>query len=853
MRNAKQVHRHLCCQIVFLLALSLPGRHFLSSASRVQTLKGNSESDESRGSNPEQGFSPRSRDSSLNAHLERNPSSAKDHDISRQVLDSATVFRREKLIAPSSAYAYLSFSVDLGDITEVLDNAREILDLAYNRTSDTTAPITGLMYQLNNAAYRFDRLTVTWQDYMLLFADKSSQISTVVPFPPQFPAFHEGKAAKRRNRHSPMKQQQQRGDQGHKPRSSSTATSSFPVEVHIGGKARENASSYVQLTNDDHDHPDDNDSPGRERRAPLAAVIPLIIGAVALGTAATGSALGIFSIQQLKELQRNQRLYSAQQELMLTHLDRHEQLLAASKLELHQIRIINEEQKNVTTGLWNYWHASEVISDVLWALQIAQKTVDERINALDFLLQNALSPRLISRSVAFDALQAVIQTAALNGFEVPDTSPAFIYKTRASFLMEGRRLLVIVALPVYKPEEIYAAYSLNCMPIRLPNSHATVQIAPEYSHIAVNKKRDYWIPLSKEILDECDEFAAVTICTNINFKLKNFQNSCISSLFEDDAEGAKQNCPVVFVPDKTKIVQISETEFLIYHAKKLSLTISCGPSEAATHSQVVRFQGLRKVKLGEQCLARSRDYLLEVFPDFHLNMTVITDLPRYVLSDMDWSVKDLVGDIELPKLDTLVPQHLLSPLPVQDILKQFHQLKPFVPSSVWLPPFGAAVCLIAIAVAALCLLICCCRRKLATTAARLAMDQTQHMAPRTPPIYRPDHSPRPLRREYAYSTYRAANCDDPDDQEPFVLPPASEMVKLPSPLHTPATIKRMPPFDARLLTFAKLNDDVNREQEYLLEPLPIPPPIPPPKPTLSIAAVAPIAASIERDFPNIAK
>ena len=296
--------------------------------------------------------------------------------------------------------------------------------------------------------------------------------------------------------------------------------------------------------------------------------------------------------------------------------------------------------------------------------QVIQNEVRKMGSAIDALHQHQLSPLLIPSQTLAASLTALKAKAAKEGLAVPDDSTTFGYQLPVQFTKEDDLTLIIyLHVPLINPSNQFDLYRHIPAPIAIPGSIHNVEIQAEADYIAINRDRTGFVFLDHQDLTSCFQLGAVRVCGLLSYTLREAEKHCLSALFLKRQAAATSVCPIAVIPSSFKVVQISPTEFYVFHPREETVTIEC--LNKSLNRDVV-FRGARLVDLKAGCSAHSPGYMLHATADIFLDGEVATTTAQ-------WKLGQLVANISLDALEVMLPTPPSHPIAVQDLQKEFDE------------------------------------------------------------------------------------------------------------------------------------------------------------------------------------
>ncbi|CAM6053402.1 unnamed protein product [Sphagnum tenellum] len=470
--------------------------------------------------------------------------------------------------------------------------------------------------------------------------------------------------------------------------------------------------------------PQDNDSDNQLQRDPEKRFVPLLIAAIIGGGALLGTGLGVFNTWQLSQIEKANAVQQASNKFIVNRLQLHSDALAYMSRDLVAL--------NGTTQ-WLLHHVVDYIYDR--QLTRFQDHLDETyalvyretsrvMSGLDQLLGKKLSPRLVPSDVLLKALESIRQLAKKHGFTTAVEEIGFVYQLPASFLATGAgKITAFVHVPLMQPQDVMSLYHYEAIPVALANSVHSIELEPEAEFLAISSERNSFQLLSDSQIATCEKLGRLYLCPNANFKLTRTSDYCLTSLFLQRADDSSRLCATAIIPEKTVVVQQSQTAFYIFHHRSSLLTIEC-PGRVP---EKMEFRGSKLVAVEAGCFGHSAYYSFAAHEEYTINTTVKTSQPL-------WRFGALLQDVPLQALELMYPEPPKAKVLLENIKEEYEAALAAVPDGwPWHLNLGLSITSTIAIVAAAASVAFCCRRRL-SNAAKGLLNEPSDFSP--PMIYR---------------------------------------------------------------------------------------------------------------------
>ena len=413
-----------------------------------------------------------------------------------------------------------------------------------------------------------------------------------------------------------------------------------------------------------------------ERQKRVIGLVLGIFGALSM----LGTALGLFSLASLSQMDGQEKDKDGK-EFIIEHLQDHEsrisQLERQHNYTTKSIQQIHEEAYD--NSVWRKIRPMEQYLDQYVAL--AEMEMHRRINGLDNVLHQRLSPQLINTTILEDGLQALADRAGKQDFQSPVSKLAQLYQLPTSFLGSETGIVnIFIHVPLVRTGSVLQLYEYLPMPIAIRNSYLSIQVEPETRLLAVNPEKTGMLLLDPETLESCYHIGELYICKNTNYLLRDFAAYCITNLFLGDTDQASKVCTTKVMPQRVVVMQTDAEEFFVFHPETMSLNIDCGSERIVN----LKFKGTKKIHIRPGCYGHNSAYSLVAYKSFSLNFTVL-ERPNL------WRPTKMLSDLTLEQIHTLLPTPPNQPVFVENLKQQYDAIQAAQFGRPWQTNLGLAL------------------------------------------------------------------------------------------------------------------------------------------------------------------
>jgi hypothetical protein len=233
--------------------------------------------------------------------------------------------------------------------------------------------------------------------------------------------------------------------------------------------------------------------------------------------------------------------------------------------------------------------------------------VRKRIEGLNQLLQNRISPFLISLTNLKFGLRKLDASLQLKDFERQKSSYTSFYSREIFFTATGSgNLKIHIPINVIR-RTTKKLFRFIDFPVSYGNNLFRYRINTEAPLLAIDK--DNFEFLTEKNLDNCIHQNNVYSCKNLEFTLTNTSSYCLTSLFLGDAKNIAKNCLVQKQLTGIFVKQLKKGDFLVHHYEQNKVRIFCDDGSPIEEVET-SMEGVKRIKLTSGCVAFGEGYSL---------------------------------------------------------------------------------------------------------------------------------------------------------------------------------------------------------------------------------------------------
>ena len=326
------------------------------------------------------------------------------------------------------------------------------------------------------------------------------------------------------------------------------------------------------------------------------------------------------------------------------------------------------------------------------------------MHGLDMCNMNALSPDLVSAKNVEDAMIRLEAKGKKDSFFLPHESVGYVYQQRIEYFTEWHGMLhIVVKLFMVERSSVLDLYEYINLPLLIKGLKFGIEPRTEHTLMAISASRDRVMLMDKDQLQDCKEVSGLTLCPNLDFYYKKPKDYCLSSLFLADYEAAKRTCNFQLVPQIDKLVQTSPTTFILFNSVPKTLTINCPNRDKPFMEHYV---GSMKWRVQTLCVAFTDTVHFKAAPRLDISLEIAEAANAF-------QMQDVLGNLTVSQIKTVLPEELTRELPLVDIIKQYNEIEELHAASSFSPKgFSVSIVTTVVLFIILFTMIFCARHKI---------------------------------------------------------------------------------------------------------------------------------------------
>ena len=233
-----------------------------------------------------------------------------------------------------------------------------------------------------------------------------------------------------------------------------------------------------------------------------------------------------------------------------------------------------------------------------------------------------VSPMLIDSVELYKAIQKLEIKASKDHEVLLIGSYSDVWSLETSYyLMDNLELLVVIHVPTGKSESRHQLYQHVSTPLELAdeghgNSTFTFLARPRESWIAYNPSTGEEEVMSDHDVEKCPRVThSIRYCPQWGFEYKVKMPSCVSALWDGDADRIVKQCPIIEFKNDVFIAQLDVHSFVVNSPERVSTRLTC---TFADDSQTQVLEGLQEIKLKDGCRLTADLFRLEPVPGLNV-------------------------------------------------------------------------------------------------------------------------------------------------------------------------------------------------------------------------------------------
>ena len=388
------------------------------------------------------------------------------------------------------------------------------------------------------------------------------------------------------------------------------------VILHIPLSKSPNYTSHEIWDNDD--YPND---PYRRKRFAGVVALPLAIAATAMGI--YNSVQIEFLKSELTQVQENgRRLF----EVVSTH-----------DKEIKDIHTALRQLGDLMAGILSI---NPALLDV--RLTRIENQIKDRLRLATHAIQTGQHRRLAVDYLSPSAIRALftrLQTRSHEfGCDLLLEHHSDLFQIEVSVLFDGEDVHLLLHVPMVPQNTLLRLFKLHPFPLPFFSEHFLIpEVQNDILAVSSNDHR-FSVQLSSVDLLGCHRMNQVFMCSKFAVLSRQFNQTCLGALFNQDFTNAQSICKFQIVPVCEKVLQLKNNWFVSYMIQASTIPIRC---HNGTVSEIHLGKGSQKFHLSPGCKANFLDH--SVTADLSIQMP--NEIVHY---EWDWEPLNL---IHLPELN----------------------------------------------------------------------------------------------------------------------------------------------------------------------------------------------------------
>ena len=223
-----------------------------------------------------------------------------------------------------------------------------------------------------------------------------------------------------------------------------------------------------------------------------------------------------------------------------------------------------------------------VLRSLSMSLQGLESDINKLASHLDQGMRGELSTSLVPptqlRKILADIEELLPGSLEIKDYE--DEQVMWYYKhLPVTVIPDNNKLHIVTVIPLIPTDSLFNLYRVVVLPLPIADSNKNSKIIIEGTHFAVSYKGTAYVILDEDELALCSD-TDTTYCPLHRAAMSiERMPSCLSSLFEENAVGVKNNCPVrVTDTEKYPIFRhLSRGQWMVTTRQPLTIHPRCDP------------------------------------------------------------------------------------------------------------------------------------------------------------------------------------------------------------------------------------------------------------------------------------
>jgi len=221
--------------------------------------------------------------------------------------------------------------------------------------------------------------------------------------------------------------------------------------------------------------------------------------------------------------------------------------------------------------------------------------------------------------------------------------PSDLFQIETSYAFTGRKISLIIHIPISPPESSLRLYRLHPFPLPYDNNTFLIPRVNEDVLAISNTNHRYTMQLSSIDMLGCTTIGRTHFCERNGLLTKYPEDTCLGALYHQKYEEARELCSFHLEPAREYVRQLRDNWFLIYSESPQTLPLVCANK---SYTEIHIRGGASKFHLSAGCTAD--------LPRHRLISDISILLPQdYVQFDMEWDPTTFLPEIR----DYIIPEY----------------------------------------------------------------------------------------------------------------------------------------------------------------------------------------------------
>lgn len=365
------------------------------------------------------------------------------------------------------------------------------------------------------------------------------------------------------------------------------------------------------------------------------------------------------------------------------------------------------------------------------------------------LSDDIVDPKILTREVAQLRREILAMDFKLVAKDIEE-----IYKSDVSYMVfSNGTIRMIIHLPMYREESVFTLYEFVALPYPFGDGHF-MKVRPDKQILAIDDRHDNFKDMTFREFSLCQKIGHLYVCKHENAYARATHSSCLFSLFKRDVREVRERCELIFSVKSDQVIQVSNTEAMVYHSKPRTARLDCIMAE--NHGDEINFQGFKTFYVQPGCRVITPDFVVEGSIELFFEADEVVQTDFYMLNDH--ILPELAGTLTTNLMDKLSLVGSAEGLKFRDIQKLIKEHETSFHFKVGLISGIGFLLVVGMCAYLYC---ACCRGK---------CDCCQIRRTRKQPKQRPPRPPPPTVRFKLHNTSQDPNDDVPEDDAIEMLP-----------------------------------------------------------------------------------